>query len=395
MPRSKFKHSNVLSLFLTTLPLAASLTMSCAGGAGSGGSQPDGGSAITADPPGAGGSAGSASKQDPGATGGSTAPTSSTGHGSGAPSSQGGAPGTGGATTVAGTGGSAGTVTPTPTTGTGGTTPPAAGTGGATPPAAGTDGATPPAAGTGGATPPAVGTGGATPPAVGTGGTPTPPPATGGANGTGGISGTGGTPVVTPPPSGSQTKYVFVVAMENESSKSVYGSSDAPYLNGLIAKYAHATAFNDPLSDSIPSEPHYVWMEAGTNQFSDRTFTDDSDPSASNSTKSTAHLVTQMAAASPPISWMSYPEGLSSGTGACPVHSSGFYAAKHDPFVFFQDSAGSPPSATNAACAAHHQAYTRPPSVRRWLRARSVSTTSSSPTSATTCTAARVAPRPT
>ena len=79
---------------------------------------------------------------------------------------------------------------------------------------------------------------------------------------------------MTPPPSGSQTKYVFVVAMENESSKSVYGSSDAPYLNGLIAKYAHATAFNDPLPDAIPSEPHYVWMEAGTNQFSDTTFTD-------------------------------------------------------------------------------------------------------------------------
>jgi hypothetical protein len=164
--------------------------------------------------------------------------------------------------------------------------------------------------------------------------------------------------VVTPPPSAGQTKYVFVVAMENESSKSVYGSSDAPYLNGLMAKYAHATAFNDPLPDSIPSEPHYVWMEAGTNQFSDRTFTDDSDPSASNSTKSTAHLVTQMAAASPAISWMSYPEGLGSGTGACPVHSSGFYAAKHDPFVFFQDTAGSTPSATNATCAAHHQAYT-------------------------------------
>ena len=163
---------------------------------------------------------------------------------------------------------------------------------------------------------------------------------------------------MTPPPSGGQTKYVFVVAMENESAKSVYGSSDAPYLNGLIAKYAHATAFNDPLPDAIPSEPHYVWMEAGTNQFSDATFTTDNDPSASNSTKSTAHLVTQMAAASPAVSWMSYPEGLDSGTGACPVHSSGFYAAKHDPFVFFQDTAGSPPSATNAACAAHHQAYT-------------------------------------
>ena len=146
--------------------------------------------------------------------------------------------------------------------------------------------------------------------------------------------------------------------MENEAAQSVYGSSDAPYLNGLISKYAHATAFNDPLPDAIPSEPHYVWMEAGTNAFSDATFTTDSDPSASNSTKSTAHLVTQMAAASPAVSWMSYQEGLNSATGACPVHSSGFYVAKHDPFVFFQDVSGSPPSASNAACAAHHQAYT-------------------------------------
>ena len=155
-----------------------------------------------------------------------------------------------------------------------------------------------------------------------------------------------------------QTKYIFVVAMENEAAKSVYGNSDAPYLNGLISKYAYAAAFNDPLPDALPSEPHYIWMEAGTNTFSDATFTTDDDPSASNSTRSTAHLVTQMAAASPAVSWMSYPEGLGSGTGACPVNSSGFYAAKHDPFVFFQDTAGSPPSATNASCAAHHKAYT-------------------------------------
>ena len=219
------------------------------------------------------------------------------------------------------TGGTGGTVTPPATGGTDGTVTP--------PPATG---------GTGGTvTPPATG---------GTGGTVTPPPATGG---------TGGTATTTPPP-GSPIKYVFVVAMENESSSSVYGSSSAPYLNGLINSYAHATAFADPLPDAIPSEPHYVWMEAGTNAFSDTTFTTDDDPSASNSTKSTAHLSTQMSAAS--VSWMGYMEGLDSSTGACPVSSSGFYAAKHDPFVFFQDTAGSPPSKSNANCAAHHQAYT-------------------------------------
>jgi hypothetical protein len=215
---------------------------------------------------------------------------------------------------------------------------------------------TPPATGGNGGTattPPATGGSGGTattpPPATGgTGGTVTTPPATGG---------TGGTVTTTPPP-GGPIKYVFVVAMENESSSSVYGSSDAPYLNGLINKYAHTTAFADPLPDAIPSEPHYVWMEAGTNAFSDTTFTNDNDPSASNSTKSTAHLVTQMGAASPPVSWTGYMEGLDSSTGACPVSSSGLYAAKHDPFVFFQDTAGSPPSKSNAACAAHHQAYT-------------------------------------
>jgi hypothetical protein len=146
--------------------------------------------------------------------------------------------------------------------------------------------------------------------------------------------------------------------MENEPASAIYGDKRAPYLNGLIAKYAHGTAFTDPLPDSIPSEPHYVWMEAGTNKFSDVTFTGDGDASSGNSTKNTDHLVTQMNAANPPVSWMGTMEGLNSSTGACPINSSGFYAAKHDPFVFFQDIAGSPPSKTNALCGAHHQAFT-------------------------------------
>jgi hypothetical protein len=167
-------------------------------------------------------------------------------------------------------------------------------------------------------------------------------------------------PVTQPPPQGSGLpSHVFVVALENEPASAIYGNKNAPYINGqLLAQFAHATAFTDPLPDAIPSEPHYVWMEAGTNQFGDATFTTDADPSASNSTAGTAHLVSQMRAASPAVSWMSYQEGLSSSTGACPVSSSGFYAAKHDPFVFFQDVAGSPPSASNAFCAQHHKPFT-------------------------------------
>jgi acid phosphatase len=153
-------------------------------------------------------------------------------------------------------------------------------------------------------------------------------------------------------------RYVFVVTMENESAAAIYGNARAPYINGtLLVKGAHGSNFTDPLPDSIPSEPHYVWMEAGTNAFSDSTFSTDLDPSASNSTASAAHLVTQMMNAAPPVSWLSIQEGLDASTGLCPIHSSRFYAAKHDPFVFFRDIAGSPPSATNTLCADHHRAF--------------------------------------
>jgi hypothetical protein len=200
------------------------------------------------------------------------------------------------------------------------------------------------------------GTGGA---AAGTGGT---------RAGTGGVlAGAGGSTAGTtpdasaaPPPSPARAgiQYVFVIAMENEAAAAIYGSASAPYINGqLLPRYARADAFADPLPDGIPSEPHYVWMEAGTNKFSDVTFTGDGDPSAGNSTASTAHLSTQMDAATPPVTWLSYQEGLDSSTGGCPVRSSGFYGAKHDPFIFFRDVAGSPPSPTNAACAAHHRPY--------------------------------------
>jgi hypothetical protein len=228
------------------------------------------------------------------------------------------------------------------------------------------DAGTPAASGSGGAglDPSGGHTGGAGASAnTGTGGTATGGGAGGAATGAGGVAGSGnagsgGSGSASGGGSNGRIKHVFVITMENEAAAAIYGSASAPYINGLLPSAARANAFADPLPDAIPSEPHYVWMEAGTNQFSDATFTTDADPSAKNSTASTAHLGTQMDAASPPVSWLSYQEGLNASTGACPVHSSGFYAAKHDPYVFFQDTAGNPPSASNALCAAHHRAYT-------------------------------------
>lgn len=173
------------------------------------------------------------------------------------------------------------------------------------------------------------------------------------------------------PAAAAPPKHVIVIAMENKdaeklSDKShsyIYGNTaDAPYLNGpLAAASAHATNFIDEFPD-YNSQPHYVAMEAGTNVFPDTTFTCDNDPTENcsyvlgqpNWTKSNAHLTAQMEAASPPLTWMTYQEDISpETTGACPIHSAGQYAAKHNPFVYFADIAGDPPAADNPHCIAH------------------------------------------
>lgn len=151
---------------------------------------------------------------------------------------------------------------------------------------------------------------------------------------------------------------IFVVAMENQDADRIYGNStDAPYINDALMKhFAHANGYENGLKN-LPSEPHYVLMEAGTTAFRDNSFKDDGDPSVSNSTASTEHLVSQIRKAGPGIDWMTYQEGINAETGACPIKSTGFYAAKHNPFVFFQDVAGNPPSMTQPNCASHNREY--------------------------------------
>jgi len=164
-----------------------------------------------------------------------------------------------------------------------------------------------------------------------------------------------------PPPSGasdhSKIEHVIIVAMENHDAPEIYDDPvNAPYIHELVEQYARTENFEDELPLEVPSEGHYVWMEAGTHQFSDVTFTGDDPPSPSISTGSDKHLVTQIRR-SKSLTWMSYQEGLNAETGACPIFESGFYVPKHNPFVFFRDLAGDPPSKDAAYCAAHHKPY--------------------------------------
>jgi phosphatidylinositol-3-phosphatase len=141
--------------------------------------------------------------------------------------------------------------------------------------------------------------------------------------------------------------------MENKGAAQIYGNfADAPYLNQRLSFGARAAAFVDELP-ALQSEGHYILMEAGTNSFSDHTFETSDSPSMANSTNSTLHLSTQLTAAG--IPWMSFQEGMQRGT--CPIESIGSYAPRHNPFLFFQDVSGAPPSLTNTFCIDHHRPY--------------------------------------
>ena len=150
---------------------------------------------------------------------------------------------------------------------------------------------------------------------------------------------------------------VFIILMENHNWTDLgltpgnCASCAAPYMmNTLAQQGAFASRYFNPPSNH-PSEPNYVWLEAGTCNFSDSScsnYASDNDPGSNgNDTSSTAHLVTMMNNAG--ISWKGYME---SAGGSCPLSSTGEYAAKHDPFVFFNDVTGNLNS-SNAYCNSH------------------------------------------
>lgn len=139
---------------------------------------------------------------------------------------------------------------------------------------------------------------------------------------------------------------VFVIVMENHNWSSIYGSRSAPYINGLLMQGAHAEAYYNP-PGLHPSEPNYLWMEAGTS-FG---VSDDADP-ATNHQESDAHLTYLLDQAG--ISWKSYQEGID-GTD-CPLFSYNHYAAKHNPMIFFDDVTDGG-DRNSANCIAHVRPY--------------------------------------
>jgi acid phosphatase len=118
---------------------------------------------------------------------------------------------------------------------------------------------------------------------------------------------------------------VFTIVMENRSRSEIFGNRKAPFINSLAAKFAVADGYHDAFVH--PSEANYLWMSAGQN-FG---VLDDSDPRHHHLT-STSHIADQIERAG--LTWKAYQEGMGA---PCGLKSHGRYAAKHDPFVYYDD----------------------------------------------------------
>src|SRR5664280_3218922 len=94
---------------------------------------------------------------------------------------------------------------------------------------------------------------------------------------------------------------VFVILLENHNWSSFKGSADAPFINGTLLPLAsHCEQYYNP-PGLHPSEPNYLWLEAGTN-FG---ILDDNDPDY-NHQNTTNHLAAQFRIAG--IPWKTYQE---------------------------------------------------------------------------------------
>ena len=133
---------------------------------------------------------------------------------------------------------------------------------------------------------------------------------------------------------------VFIILMENHNWSSINGNTtDAPYINSLLPMASYCDQYYNP-PGIHPSEPNYLWLEAGTN------FGILNDNSvALNHQSTTNHFVTQLKNAG--ISWKTYQESITGTT--CPTTDSYPYAFRHNPFVFFDD-VTSPNCATTHPC---------------------------------------------
>jgi hypothetical protein len=110
-------------------------------------------------------------------------------------------------------------------------------------------------------------------------------------------------------PTTTAQRTIFTIVLENHDYAEIVGSSNAPYINSLIAMGALATNYKDT---AHPSLPNYLHMISGDNQYPGVI---DIGPNQF-------------------IKWRSYQESMGQ---PCRLTDSGNYATKHAPFLYFTD----------------------------------------------------------
>jgi hypothetical protein len=131
--------------------------------------------------------------------------------------------------------------------------------------------------------------------------------------------------VVSPTPCGKRVtspryRYVVWIVMENYGYSSVVGSPSAPYLAELGRECGLATNYR---AVSHPSLPNYLALTSGTTDG----IADDAEPSAH-------HIGTPNLFAELNGNWRALEESM---PVACDKVTSGSYAARHDPAVYYTD----------------------------------------------------------
>lgn len=142
---------------------------------------------------------------------------------------------------------------------------------------------------------------------------------------------------------------VFVILMENQDWSCIQGSSAAPYINNTLLPIAsHCSQYFSASNPLHPSEPNYIWLEAGSNLG----ITDNNGPLV-NHQNTTNHLVSLLQNAG--ISWKTYQEDIDGLE--VPLVATNLYVPRHNPFVYFDDVTGTN-EPSNPYGIAHIRPYT-------------------------------------
>ncbi len=185
---------------------------------------------------------------------------------------------------------------------------------------------------------------------------------------------------------------VFVIAMENHnwtqpgtqsSPQQIFGNPAAPYINSLVtpgnanAQYvSYASNYQNSGVGIHPSEPNYIWAEAGSNLG----VLNDNQPYGTGGTNQNTNQHLSSLLNSAGVSWKSYQEDIDTDAAGNVLPQSQWispitnrsgtytsvpnayngstrfdYAAKHNPQIFFSDTNGGNDS-TPANPAAHYYA---------------------------------------